>query len=52
MVDSRSPIFYVSVHLTCDIVFIVGLKSIFTRYNFVLCLALTCIERFDLNNLQ
>lgn len=49
MVDSRSPIFYVPAHLTCDIVFIVGLKSIFTRVNFVSCLTLACIERFDLN---
>lgn len=49
MVDSRSSIFYVPTHLTRDIVFIVGSKSIFTRVNFVLCLALACIERFDLN---
>lgn len=49
MVVSRSPIFYVPAHLTCDIVFMVGLKSIFTRGNSVLYLALTCIERFDLN---
>lgn len=49
MVDSRSSIFYVPAHLTRDIVFIVGSKSIVTRVNFVLYLALACIERFDLN---